>query len=212
MINFWATWCGNCLNEMADLVEINKRLAEKDAAIIGICTDADTKLDACKEIIKEYNIDFLTLLPFEGLDAALDIPSFPTSYFVDSEGTILSVPYVGAPKDRSNYEKYIDGLLNGEEVVQENLDPVAENDVETYRVIVSNAEGDPLKGVTVQFCSDTMCMFGKTGENGVAEFMQEKGVYTVHILKVPEGYVKPNDEYETTEEYCDVCFVLQKAE
>ncbi len=193
-------------------MEINKRLAEKDAAIISICTDADTKPEACKEIIKEYNIDFLTLLPFEGLDEALDIPAFPTSYYVDSEGTILSIPCVGAPKDRSNYEKYIDGLLNGEEPDLENSDPVAANDGETYRVIVSNTDGDLIKGVTVQFCSDSMCQFGKTDENGVVEFASENGVYTVHILKVPEGYVKPNDEYETTEDYCDICFILQKAE
>ena len=212
MINFWATWCGNCKNEMADLVKMNKRLAKKDVAIIGICIDADTELEACKEIVEEYKIDFPTLLPFENAEEVLDIPAFPTSYFVDSEGTILSVPYVGAPEDRSNYQKYIDGLLNGEEVVQENSNSVAVNDGETYRVIVSNTDGDPLKGVTVQFCSDTMCMFGKTDENGVVEFAQENGVYSVHILKVPEGYEKPNDEYETSEDYCDVCFVLQKAE
>ncbi len=36
--------------------------------------------------------------------------------------------------------------------------------------------------------------------------------YGPYILKVPEGYVKPNDEYETTEDYCDICFILQKAE
>ncbi len=212
MINFWTTWCGNCLNEMADLVEINKRLAEKDVEIIGICIDADTKLEACKAIVEEYKIDFPILLPFEGLEYVLEIPGFPTSYFVDSEGTILSVPYVGAPMDRSNYETFIDSLLNGEEPVQDNPSPVAANDGETYRVIVSDENGDPLKGTTVQFCSDSMCMFGKTDENGVAEFAQEKGVYKVHILKAPEGYVKPVAEFETSEDYCDVCFTLQKAE
>ncbi len=212
MINFWATWCGNCLNEMEDLVQINKRLAEKDVAIIGICTDADTKLEDCKAIVEEYKIDFPTLLPFEGFDEALELPGFPTSYFVDSEGTILSVPYVGAPQDRSNYETFIDSLLNGEEPVQDNPSPVVANDGETYRVIVSDENGDPLKGVTVQFCSDSMCMFGKTDENGVAEFAQEKGVYKVHILKAPEGYVKPVAEFDTSEDYCDVCFTLQKAE
>ncbi len=49
MINFWTTTCINCQNEMADLVEINKRLAEKNAAIIGVCLDADTEPEACRE-------------------------------------------------------------------------------------------------------------------------------------------------------------------
>ena len=212
MINFWTTTCINCRNEMADLVEINKRLAEKNAAIIGVCLDADTEPEACREIVEEYKIDFPTLLPFFGAEEALDIRAFPTSYFVDSEGTILSVPYVGAPVDRSRYENYIDSLLNGEEVAQENLNPVAENNGETYRVIVSNTGGDPVKGVMVEFCSDTTCRFEKTDQNGVAEFAAENGVYTVHILKVPKGYVKPNEEYRTEENYCDVYYVLQNAE
>ena len=46
----------------------------------------------------------------------------------------------------------------------------------------------------------------------MAEFAAENGVYTVHILKVPKGYVKPNEEYRTEENYCDVYYVLQNAE
>ena len=56
-----------------------------------------------------------------------------------------------------------------------------------------------------------MCRMGKTDENGVAVFNAEEGtIYTVHVMKFPEGYVPNAEEYKTTDTYCDVCIVLQK--
>ena len=79
-------------------------------------------------------------------------------------------------------------------------------------MIVSDTDGNLVKGVTVQFCSDSTCMMGKTDANGVASFEMEEGaVYTVHILKVPEGYAKNTAEYQTDDTYCDIYIPLDKA-
>jgi thiol-disulfide isomerase/thioredoxin len=64
-----------------------------------------------------------------------------------------------------------------------------------YTVLVTNENGEPVSGVTVQFCSDTECMMGKTDGNGEASFAKGPGSYTVHILKPAEGYLKDNTEY-----------------
>ena len=212
MINVWATWCHNCVDEMAGLAEMNHRLAEKNAAVIGICTDADTSLDECKEIIKEKGVDYLNLLPSEDLAELLNVSGLPTSYFVDSEGRILSLPVKGAPPEMSYYEDIIDKLLSGEKVKVDSGSNVRASDSGVYRVIVGDEEGNLVKGATVQFCSDTTCTMGKTDENGVAVFNMEEGpIYTIHMLKVPEGYEKTNEEFETADTYCDVYIVLQKA-
>lgn len=79
-----------------------------------------------------------------------------------------------------------------------------------YVVMVQDSEGTPVKGATVQFCSDTMCLMQKTDETGIATFEQEPGIYTIHILKVPEGYVKPEEEFKTTEEYGLTMVTLEK--
>ena len=56
-------------------------------------------------------------------------------------------------------------------------------------------------------------MMGKTDENGVAVFETEEGpIYTIHMLKVPAGYQKTNEEFKTADSYCDVYIVLEKAE
>ena len=79
-----------------------------------------------------------------------------------------------------------------EEAVQE----TAEETSGSYLVLVMDEENAPIPGTSIQFCSDIQCMMGKTDADGVAEFEEAPGHYTVHVLKVPEGYAKDTTEYE----------------
>jgi thiol-disulfide isomerase/thioredoxin len=215
MVNVWATWCHNCIREMSELGEMAERFAGKNVALVGICMDADEELDGCKEILKEHNVSYLNLMPVENLYELLAWDgALPTSYFFGSDGTLLCKGFRGAPPTVEPYEDILNGLLSGKEVGMEEPEAphVAANGEGVYRVIVSDTDGDLVKGATVQFCSDTTCMVGKTDENGVAVFEMEEGpTYTVHILKVPEGYEKNSEEYLTAETYCDVYVSLGKA-
>ena len=216
MINLWGTWCHNCIDEMTELGEMAERLAEKNVALVGICQDADDEFDQCLEILKEHNVTYLNLMPFEDLDEVLGWNgSLPTSYFFDSNGTLMCKPFRGAPDTMDAYEDIINDILNGEVVEMEEPDTpdTVANDEGVYRVIVSDTDGDLVKGATIQFCSDTTCTMGKTDENGVAVFEMEEGpIYTIHVLKVPEGYVKNGTEYQTDDTYCDIYIPLDKAE
>lgn len=111
MLNVWATWCGPCKGELEGLGDMNRRYAGKGVAVVGLCTDGDEKLEDCKKLLADNNVDYLNLLPFEGFQEVIPIPCYPVSYFVDSEGTILAAPIKGAPADMSKYEEYIDELL-----------------------------------------------------------------------------------------------------
>ena len=68
-----------------------------------------------------------------------------------------------------------------------------------YTVIVLDEAGDPVEGAAVQFCSDEQCLFEKTGADGKVSFAEPEGKYTVHMLKVPEGFEKDSTEYEVPE-------------
>ncbi len=68
-----------------------------------------------------------------------------------------------------------------------------------YQIQVVDASGAPVEGVTVQFCSDSQCLMGKTGADGIASFDEPAGSYTVHLLKVPTGYEKDSTEYTAPE-------------
>ena len=86
---------------------------------------------------------------------------------------------------------------------------VAPNDAGMYRIIVLDENGDPVEKATVQFCSDVQCMMGKTDADGLATFEVPEGNYTVHILKVPEGYEKNPDEFTLPATYSDLSIVLK---
>ena len=114
MINVWATWCGPCKSELKALGDMHRRYAEKKAAVVGLCVDADESAEECRNLIAENGIDYLNLLPFEGYEGVIPIPCYPVSYFVDSEGTILAPPVKGAPNDIRTYEEILDELLEAE--------------------------------------------------------------------------------------------------
>ena len=77
---------------------------------------------------------------------------------------------------------------------------------------VQEKNGNPVQGVTVQFCSEAECVLGKTDADGAASFdMPEGPGHEIHLLKVPEGFEKDGTTYSAPETYGDIVLVLNKA-
>ena len=80
-----------------------------------------------------------------------------------------------------------------------------------YAIFVRDANSkEPLSGVKVQFCSDTMCMMGVTDNTGVAVFNMDPGNYEAHILKPPAGYQKSSETAALTADDKTAVFGLLK--
>ena len=80
-----------------------------------------------------------------------------------------------------------------------------------YLIYVLDAETmEPIPGVRVQFCSDSLCRMGKTDENGAAMFDSEPGTYTVHMMKAPDGYVKSEEEITLDKDNRKATYLLAK--
>lgn len=65
----------------------------------------------------------------------------------------------------------------------------------TYRVSVTDENGNLLPNVMVQLCL-TSCIPGSTGESGTAEFRLEEGAYHASVMIMPEGYAYIGTETE----------------
>lgn len=111
MVNLWTTTCGYCIEEMPVLNDLRKEFQDKGVRfnIISVCMDIgsteeinDANLKKAKEIIEKAGVEYPNLIPDSVLlEGRLNgIQTFPESFFVDSEGNVVSEPYVGAmPKN-----------------------------------------------------------------------------------------------------------------
>ena len=112
MINMWATWCDPCKNELPALAKMSEEYAPLGCRIIGVCLDADDEetMAEAGEILADAGVSYLNIANFEGREEILPNRSYPTTYFVDENGIVLTKAVVGA--SLSGYAEILDDLLS----------------------------------------------------------------------------------------------------
>jgi len=94
MLNIWATWCEPCKSELKELGEMDRRLQEKNCAIVGLLYDSaeEGAIEEGKALLKENGAEYLNLMFPEGLEEELAKSgkkmSYPTTLMVDGSGTV----------------------------------------------------------------------------------------------------------------------------
>ena len=213
VVNCWGLWCGNCMKEMAELKEFHDQIQEKGCGVVGLEFEYewdDEVVKNSKDALSGFGITYPNaILPEEFAEELL---GFPTTFFVDKEGTILSMPVTGAYVDK--YKRTLESLLQGKPAADitedDTANVIAENQDIVYNVYVTDENG-PVAGVTIQFCSSTSCQMGKTNAEGLTSFTMPAGeIYDIHVLRVPEGYEKDDTVYHTEDESSEVRIKLKK--
>ena len=90
LINFWATWCSPCREEMPDLQELSDAFGRENFAVIGVSIDEDGNL--AREFLLQNGIRFANFQDREQALSAgqLGISVLPATYLVDPDGEILA--------------------------------------------------------------------------------------------------------------------------
>jgi cytochrome c biogenesis protein CcmG/thiol:disulfide interchange protein DsbE len=87
LLNFWATWCPPCVQEMPSLVQLQKQLGDK-VTILAVNEDADDS--SYKQFVKERNVDLLTVRDADQKANKLyGTFAFPETFVIDRDGRIL---------------------------------------------------------------------------------------------------------------------------
>jgi thiol-disulfide isomerase/thioredoxin len=92
LINFWATWCGPCVRETPDLVELYHELKSQGALFIGVSADlGDDAKDLVTEFTAKFKVPYQVVIDNNGeLQQALGgLRGYPTTYYVDKNGKIV---------------------------------------------------------------------------------------------------------------------------
>ena len=103
VVNFWFTTCGPCVGELGDLDALNKELAEKGGALIGVNTftlDGDeAAISEAKDVLTQSGATYQNVYFDSGSEAGKFVESiyaYPTTYVVNRSGRIVGDPIVGA--------------------------------------------------------------------------------------------------------------------
>lgn len=91
VIDFWASWCGPCRQEMPFMVELYGKYKDKGLGIIGISLDEDS--DAWKAATQQLNIPWVQMSDLKGWENVIAkhfcVTSIPHTIVVDQQGKIL---------------------------------------------------------------------------------------------------------------------------
>lgn len=94
VLNFWATWCAPCVEEVPSLVEMQRRMKSKGVAVIAVSVDADP--NAYKQFIQDHNVSLLTVRdPDQRSNQLYGTFKFPETYVIDRNG-IMRRKFIGA--------------------------------------------------------------------------------------------------------------------
>ena len=91
LINFWATWCDACMEEMDSLVKLRETYKNKGFEILGVNLDENPVAVASK-VSKQYEIHFPIFKDPEGkLAEVFDVRAIPLSVLIDKHRKVLLV-------------------------------------------------------------------------------------------------------------------------
>ena len=112
ILNFWATWCEPCKEEMPSLDRLQQKYDKQDFQILAISVDRGPKKKSVN-FFNEYEIQNIDLF----FDDKNNIPrevkaaGLPFSFFIDQEGNQIA-KFIGPTQWDSNYfQDYIDSNL-----------------------------------------------------------------------------------------------------
>jgi cytochrome c biogenesis protein CcmG, thiol:disulfide interchange protein DsbE len=87
VLNFWATWCPPCVEELPSLMSMQQRTRAKGVVVLGISIDVDD--DAYHRFLKQRNVNFLTVRdPDQKVASMYGTSGWPETYLIDRQGRL----------------------------------------------------------------------------------------------------------------------------
>ena len=110
MVNFWATWCGPCQQEMPLLEQMYKKYKPAGFTLIGVNVDKDAP--PVKELLARKPVSFPVLLdPQSQVSKAYHVDEMPSSVIIDRKGDIRYIHRGYKPGDENEYQDRIRQLI-----------------------------------------------------------------------------------------------------
>jgi peroxiredoxin len=110
MVNFWATWCGPCQQEMPLLDQMYKKYKPAGFTLIGV--NVDKTAAPVKDLMTRKPVSFPVLLdPANQVSKAYHVDEMPSSVIIDRKGEIRYIHRGYRPGDENEYQDRIRQLI-----------------------------------------------------------------------------------------------------
>ena len=87
VLNFWATWCPPCVEEMPSLVSMQKQMKDKGVTVLAISLDEDAR--QYRTFLEKYKVELLTVRdPQQRSNELYGTFKFPETYIIDRQGVV----------------------------------------------------------------------------------------------------------------------------
>jgi cytochrome c biogenesis protein CcmG, thiol:disulfide interchange protein DsbE len=88
ILNFWATWCQPCVQEVPSLDQLQRTLGPKGLVVLGVSVDKDE--NAYKQFLSRFQVSYLTSRdPGQVVNTKYGTIQYPESYLIDQNGKVV---------------------------------------------------------------------------------------------------------------------------
>lgn len=107
ILNFWATWCPPCKEEVPHMQKIYEEYQNQGVEILAVnVTNQDKGKEAVAQFVKEYGVTFDVVLDEEGdVGETYQVITLPTTYMIDTNGNMIDV--IEGPMDEALMKELI---------------------------------------------------------------------------------------------------------
>jgi thiol-disulfide isomerase/thioredoxin len=110
MLNFWASWCGPCRQEMPLLENIYKKYNKMGFTLIGVNVEPDSK--AAEGFLKATPVSFPVIYDKDStVSKAYDVSGMPSTVIIDRKGNIRVLHRGYKPGDENEYLDSVRSLI-----------------------------------------------------------------------------------------------------
>ena len=110
VLNFWASWCGSCVEEMPDLDRLQARIRSRGGIVLAVSVDENC--GNYEDFLKNYPVRFSTACePTNKVSLDYGTVKIPETYIIDREGRIVRKVIGPQQWDSAAMNSYFDSIL-----------------------------------------------------------------------------------------------------
>lgn len=110
LLNFWASWCGPCRQEMPILDKLHQRYEDTGFAVLGVNVEGEAA--PAQKIVDKTNVTFPVLIDDAQATSKLyDLKAMPSTVVIDRDGVVRYIHLGYKPGDEAKYVEVVKQLI-----------------------------------------------------------------------------------------------------